>query len=74
MQHLDLDDEQAEAPATILTRTIADNRYPLSPQVRALRVIIAKLRPEPVREPLLLPKVYALRKAATARRRRAGPV
>ena len=45
MQHLDLDDEQAEAPATILTRTIADNRYPLSPQVRALRVIIAKLRP-----------------------------
>jgi hypothetical protein len=59
MQHLDLDDGQTAALVTLLTRTIADDRYPLSPRVRASKDILAKLRPEPVREPLRPPKVYA---------------
>jgi hypothetical protein len=47
MPHLELSDEEA---AALLTRTIADDRYPLSPRIRTLRGILAKLRAEPVRE------------------------
>ena len=50
MPHLDLDDGQADALATLLTRTIADDHYPLSPRIRTLRAILAKLRLETVRE------------------------
>jgi len=59
MQHLDLSAEEAAALVALLTRTITDDRYPLSPRVRTLKAILAKLRPEPVREPLPPPKVYA---------------
>ena len=68
MQHLDLDDEKP-APAALLTRTIADDRYLLSPRVRTLMDILAKLRPEPVREPLASSKVYAPPRAAGRLRR-----
>jgi len=37
MPHLDLDDGQADALATLLTRTIADDHYPLSPRIRTLK-------------------------------------
>ena len=47
-----------------------NDRYPLSERIRPLRAILAKLRPEPVREPLPLPKVSAPPRAAAARRRR----
>jgi len=33
-QHLDLSAEEAAALVALLTRTIANNRYPLSPWVR----------------------------------------
>jgi hypothetical protein len=59
MPRLDLSDDEAATLITLLTRTIADDRYQLSPRVRALKAILAKLRPEPVCEPLLPPKVYA---------------
>jgi hypothetical protein len=52
MQHLDLTDEEAAALVALLTRTIDGDRYPLSPCIRTLKDILAKLRPEP-------PKVYA---------------
>jgi len=50
----------------LLTRTIADDRYPLSQRILALKAILAKLRPEPVREPLPPPKVYRHREQPPA--------
>jgi hypothetical protein len=49
--NLELDDEQAVA--------LIHSRYPFSPRIRVLREILAKLRPEPVREPLPPPKHHA---------------
>jgi len=72
MQHLDLFDDQAAALVALLTRTIDGDYYPLSPRVRALKAILAKLRPEPAREPLPPPKVYAPPRATVTRRRRGG--
>jgi hypothetical protein len=40
----------------LLSDTIDGDRYPLSPRTQTLRAIRAKLRPEPVREPLPPPK------------------
>jgi hypothetical protein len=54
-----------------LDNIVERDRYPFSPRVRTLRAILAKLRPEPVREPLPPRKVYAPPRAL-ARRRRAG--
>jgi hypothetical protein len=69
---LDLTEEETEALARLLSRTIDDDRYPLSPRVQMLKSILAKIRPEPVREPLPPPKVYAPPRATLARRRRTG--
>jgi hypothetical protein len=57
--HLDLTDEEAAALTKELRDIIENDRYPLSPRIRTLRAILAKLRPEPVREPLPPRKVYA---------------
>jgi hypothetical protein len=70
MQHLNLSD-------AALIKELADitgnDRYQFSPRVQTLRAILAKLRPEPVREPAPPPRVYAPPRAtAAARRRRAG--
>jgi hypothetical protein len=54
----------------LLTRTIEDDPYPLSPRLGPLKSILAKLSPEPIREPLRPPKVYAPPRATAARRRR----
>jgi hypothetical protein len=66
---LDLTDEETDALATLLRRTIDEDRYPLSLRVQALNAILAKLRPEPAREPLPPPKLYAPPRAIAARRR-----
>jgi hypothetical protein len=66
---LDLIDEETEALATLLRRTIDDDRYPLSPRVQILKAILAKVRPEPAREPLPPPKVYAPPSKGRHRRR-----
>jgi hypothetical protein len=69
---LDLTEEETDALAKLVSRTIDDDRYPLSPPIQTLKNILAKIRPEPVREPLPQPKVYAPTRAALARRRRRG--
>jgi hypothetical protein len=66
---LDLTDEETDALARLLSRTIDDDRYPLSPRIQVLKAILAKLRLEPVRERLAPPKVYAPPRAAAAKRR-----
>jgi len=53
---LELTDEQAAALLALLNRTIEDDRYPLSPRIRKLREIMAKLsgapsEPPPTRPP-----------------------
>jgi hypothetical protein len=57
--HLDLSDEETAALIRELHDIIEGDRYPLSPRIRTLRAIIAKLRPELAREPLPPPKIYA---------------
>jgi hypothetical protein len=59
MQHLDLSDDEAAALTQELHEIVENDRYPFSHRIRTLRSILAKLRPEPVREPLPPPKVYA---------------
>jgi hypothetical protein len=49
---LDLTEEETDALARLLSRTIDDDRYPLSPRIHTLKTVLAKIRPEPVREPL----------------------
>jgi len=53
-----------------LHNIVENDRYPFSPRIRTLRGILAKLRPEPVREPLLPPKMYAPPRFIRGRRRR----
>ena len=69
---LDLSDEETTALARLLIDTIDGDRYPLSPRVQMLKGILAKIRPEPMREPLPPPKRYEPPRAAAAKRRRAG--
>jgi hypothetical protein len=68
---LDLTDDEAAALIRELHDIIESDKYPFSPRIRVLRAILAKLKPEPAREPLP-PKVYAPPRATLARRRRAG--
>jgi hypothetical protein len=60
---LDLTDEETDALARLLSRTIDNDRYPLSPRIQILKGILEKIRPEPAREPLqplnLIPAVGA---------------
>jgi hypothetical protein len=59
MQHLDLTDDEAAALTQELHDIVENHRYPFSPRIRTLRGILAKLRPEPARDPLPAPpKVY----------------
>ena len=72
MQHLDLSDEEAAALIKELADITGNDRYPFSSRIQTLRAILAKLRPEPVREPLPPPRVYAPPRATATRRRRVG--
>ena len=69
---LDMSDEETTALKRLLTEIIDGSRFPFSPHNRTLKAILAKIRPEPVREPLPTPKHYAPPRAVIARRRRAG--
>ena len=69
--NLDLTDDEAAALTRELRDIVENDRYPFSPRIRTLRAILNKLRPEPVREPLPPPKVYALPRHRTTPRRRA---
>jgi hypothetical protein len=70
MKHRDLDDAEADALATFLTRTVDRDRYPLSPRLDPVKSILAKLVPQPVPHPLPPLKVYGPPRATGARRRR----
>jgi hypothetical protein len=52
MQHLELSDNETAALIKELTDITGNDRYPFSARIQTLRAILAKLRPEPVREPL----------------------
>ena len=67
---LDLNDEETTALARLLSDAIDADRFPLSPRVQTLKGILAKIRPEPAREPLPPPKVYAPPRAAARQRQR----
>jgi hypothetical protein len=70
--NLDLSDEESAALIRELADITSNDRYPFSPRIRTLMAILAKLRPEPVREPLPPPKRYGPPRATAARRRRRG--
>jgi hypothetical protein len=57
MSTLDLDDDDKAALIELLKETIAADRFPLSPRIRKLRAILAKLEPAPPRpDPYPAPK------------------
>jgi hypothetical protein len=71
--NLELSDDEAAALAQHLKRAIDGDRYPLFPRLAPLTAILAKLRPEPIREPLPPPpRVYAPPRSTAAERRRRG--
>jgi hypothetical protein len=70
--NLDLSDEEITALTRLLIDTIDGDRFPFSPRIQMLRTILAKIRPEPVREPLPPLKHYEPPRATTAKRRRSG--
>jgi hypothetical protein len=65
-------DEETNALARLLTTTIDADRIPLSPGIQIEKAILAKIRPEPAREPLQPLKRYAPPPAVATRRRRRG--
>jgi len=67
---LDLTNEETDALARLLSRTIDDDRYPLSPRIQILKDILGKIRFERPREPLPPPKHYEPPRATAGRRRR----
>ena len=67
---LDLTDEETGALTRLLSNTIDDDRYPLSPRIQILKAILIKIRPEPAREPQPPLKHYEPPRATAARRRR----
>jgi hypothetical protein len=50
--NLELSDQETAALTQELHEIVENDRYPFSLRIRTLRAILAKLRPEPVREPL----------------------
>jgi hypothetical protein len=69
---LDLTDEETVALLREIDAIIANDRYFLSPRIQTLKAILAKLRPEPVREPQPPIKHYAPSRSTGAWRRRRG--
>ena len=69
---LDLTDEETAVLTQELHDIVESDRYPFSPRIRTLRAILAKLRPEPAREPLPAPKVYAPPRATAPRKTSGG--
>ena len=68
-----LTDEETAALFREFDGLIDGDRYFLSPRIKTLKAIRAKIRPEPVREPLPPPlKQYAPPRASVAKRRRGG--
>ena len=71
--NLDLTDEETAALLGELDGLIDGDRYFMSPRVKTLRAIRAKMRLEPVREPLTPPPKQYAPPRATAKQRRRSP-
>jgi len=68
---LDLSDGERAALVALLKETIAADRFPLSPRVRALRRILDKLEPPPpASETLPPPKPSGERSTVLSKKRR----
>jgi hypothetical protein len=67
--NLDLTDEEPTALERLLSDAIDRDRYPLSPRIKSLKGILAKIHPAPKREPFPPPKVYAPPRVGRYRRR-----
>jgi len=61
---LDLTDAERRALTELRKRRIEADRFPLSPRVQLWKGILAEVRPEPEREPLLPPKTPASARAS----------
>ena len=71
--NFDLTDDETAALLRELDGLIDGDRYFLSQRIKTLKAIRAKIRPEPVREPVSPPpKQYAPPRATARQRRRAG--
>ena len=70
--NIDLTDEEAAALLRELDGIIDSARYFLSPRIKTLQAIRAKIRPEPVHPPLPPPAKRYEPPRATARQRRRG--
>jgi hypothetical protein len=70
----DLSNEEKSALVELLKHTIDGDRYPLSPRIRTLKAILAKLDPASVMpaNSYPVPKHYKPPRAVLTRRRRAG--
>ena len=66
---LDLTDDETAALERLLSDAIDRDRYPLSPRIKSLKGVLAKIRPEPTREPLPPLKQYEPPRAGRYRRR-----
>jgi hypothetical protein len=70
--HLDLTDDETAALLRELDDIIDGDRYFLSPRIKTLKAIRAKIRPEPVRPPSPPPPKRYEPPRATGRQRRRG--
>lgn len=72
--NLDLSDEEKLALVELLKRTISNDPYPLSPRIRTLKAILARIEPSPTAaEPFSGTKPGDRPRAALlARKRRRG--
>jgi len=71
--NLDLTDEETALLLRELDNLIDGDRYFMSPRIKTLKAIRAKIRPEPMREPLPPPpRQYAPPRATAKQRRGAG--
>ena len=69
---LDLTEEETGALERLVSRTIDDDRYPLSPRIQILKGILVKIAPSRPASPLPPLRHYEPPRATAARRRRAG--
>ena len=68
--NVDLTEDETESLTRLLRHAIDDDRYPLSPRVKAWQAILDKIEPPPVREPPPPPKQYEPPSKGRYRRRR----
>lgn len=57
--NLDLTDEEHAVMFRFVKRAMDEDHFPYAPRLDQLDAIVVKLKPQPVREPVPPPKVYA---------------